>query len=80
MTSPSSPGFDAESTKGGGTFNISEQVLNHQKRIDVLEERSKHQVTKEELQKELSSLTWKIFGFVSFLVGVVYWIVSNSSK
>lgn len=33
--------------------------------------------TKEDLHKELHAMTWKIFGFSSLLVGIVYFIVRS---
>jgi hypothetical protein len=42
-------------------------------KTDVAVVRSNY-VTREDLHKELHSMTWKIFGFASMLCGVVYYI------
>jgi ABC-type metal ion transport system substrate-binding protein len=42
-------------------------------RADVAVIRSNY-VTREDLQRELNNLTWKIFGFASFLTAAVYYI------
>ncbi|HIR20905.1 MAG TPA: hypothetical protein IAC89_01595 [Candidatus Aphodousia faecalis] len=76
MTNPDKPGFDAATPKEG-RFDVSQRVLDHQTRLAILEERSQHFATKEDLQKELHGMTWKIIGAIAALVAVVYWIARN---
>lgn len=50
MTNPNKPGFDAAIPKNTGTFDVSQQVLDHQSRLAILEERSKSFATKSDLK------------------------------
>ncbi len=68
--------FDS-SSYGDGRFNVSNQVLDHQQRLATLEERSRHFATKEDLQKELIHLFWKIIIALAGLVAGVYWMARN---
>lgn len=52
-------------------------MINHEGRLGYIEGKMESFATKEDLQKELGAMTWKIIGAIAALVAAVVWIVRN---
>ena len=69
-------GFDtAESSS-----KFEEKMMDHGEWLAVLEERTKHLASKEDLQKAMNAQTWKIICAIGLLVSAVVWITQNVLK
>lgn len=74
---PSFRGASSDEEEDGFEPNYKGKVMEHEKQLVILEERSKNFATKEDLQKALNDFTWRVFGIASALVGVTYFIAEN---
>ena len=54
-----------------------DHMINHERRLGYIEGKLESFATKEDLQKELGAMTWKIIGAIAALVAAVVWIVRN---
>ena len=52
-------------------------MINHERRLGYIEGKLDSFATREDLQKELLGMTWKIIGAIAALVAAVVWIVRN---
>lgn len=54
--------------------------MNHEGRLGYIEGKLESFATKEDLQKELNAMTWKIIGAIGALVAAVYFITRHVSS
>lgn len=67
--------------KDGGTKDTpnwnTQTHMNHESRLAKIEGTLPHLATKEDLQRELNSMTWKIIGAIAALVAAVTFITTK---
>lgn len=63
-----------KATQGSDDLNV---AMNHEGRLGYLEGKLDSFATREDLQKELGAMTWKIISAIAALVAAVVWIVRN---
>ena len=63
------------STQGSKNLGI---AMDHESRLAYLEGKLESFATKEDLQKQLNAMTWKIISAIAALVAAVVWIVQNA--
>lgn len=54
--------------------------MDHEGRLGYIEGKLESFATKEDLQKELNAMTWKIIGAIAALVAAVYFITRHVSS